>query len=69
LTQDKLRVAESLESLPELAQSLRDGAASWSSVRELTRVATSETERAWLERARGHSAALRGIGRSAGHVS
>jgi hypothetical protein len=55
LTQDKLRVAESLESLPELAQSLRDGAASWSSVRELTRVATSETERAWLERARGHS--------------
>jgi 5-methylcytosine-specific restriction endonuclease McrA len=55
LTQDKLRVAESLETLPELAQALRDGAASWSSVRELTRVATSETEHAWLERARGHS--------------
>jgi hypothetical protein len=56
LTQDKLRVAESLESLPELAQALRDREASWSSVRELTRVATSETEHAWLERARGHSA-------------
>jgi hypothetical protein len=55
LTQDKLRVAESLESLPELAQALRDGAASWSSLRELTRVATHETEHAWLERARGHS--------------
>jgi hypothetical protein len=55
LTQDKLRVAESLESLPELAQALRDGEASWSSVRELKRVATSETEHAWLERARGHS--------------
>jgi hypothetical protein len=47
LTQEKLRVAESLESLPELAQALRDGAASWSSVRELTRVATPETEHAW----------------------
>jgi 5-methylcytosine-specific restriction endonuclease McrA len=55
LTQDKLRVAQSLESLPELAQALREGVASWSSVRELTRVATSETEHAWLERARGHS--------------
>jgi hypothetical protein len=55
LTQDKLRVAESLESLPELAQALRDGAASWSSVRELTRVATAKTERAWLEHARGRS--------------
>ena len=52
LTREKLRVAESLEGLPELAQALRDGAASWSSLRELTRVATPETERAWLERAR-----------------
>jgi 5-methylcytosine-specific restriction endonuclease McrA len=55
LTQEKLRVAEALEGLPELAQALRDGAASWSSVRELTRVATSETEHVWLQRARGHS--------------
>jgi hypothetical protein len=55
LTQEKLRIAESLESLPELAQPLRDGAASWSSVRELTRVATSETEHAWLERAGGRT--------------
>src|SRR5215203_5896997 len=55
LTREKLRVAESLEGLPELAQALRDGAASWSSLRELTRVATPETEHAWLERARGHS--------------
>jgi hypothetical protein len=55
LTQDKLRVAESLENLPELARSLRDGAASWSSVRELTRVATPGTEHAWLERAGGRT--------------
>src|SRR5262245_22711282 len=40
LTQDKLRVAEALETLPMAAQALRSGAASWSSLRELTRVAT-----------------------------
>ena len=53
VTYDKLRVAEALESLPELARELREGAISFSHVRELTRVATPETERAWLERARG----------------
>jgi hypothetical protein len=55
LTQDKLRVAEALETLPQLAQALRDGKASWSCARELTRVATTDTERAWLERARGRT--------------
>jgi hypothetical protein len=55
LTQEKLRVAEALEGLPELAQALRDGVASWSTLRELTRVATPETEHAWLKRAQGHS--------------
>jgi hypothetical protein len=54
-THDKLRVAEALESLPELAESLRSGTASWSSVRELTRVATAETERIWLEQSRGRT--------------
>jgi hypothetical protein len=55
LTQDKLRVAEALETLPQLAQALRDGKASWSCARELTRVATTDTEHAWLERARGRT--------------
>jgi hypothetical protein len=56
LTHDKLRVAGALKSLPQLAQALREGAATWSSVRELTRVATPETERAWLDASRGQTA-------------
>lgn len=55
LTHDKLRVAEALETLPELAQALRDGSMTWSCARELTRVATPETERAWLEQSRGRT--------------
>ncbi len=45
LTLEKLRVAEALEALPQLAAALREGRVSWSSVRELTRVATRATER------------------------
>ncbi|HXK16931.1 MAG TPA: hypothetical protein VNG33_03985, partial [Polyangiaceae bacterium] len=56
LTHDKLRVAGALRGLPQLAQALREGAATWSSVRELTRVAIPETERAWLEAASGRTA-------------
>jgi len=37
-TQEKLRVAESLETLPRLARALETGALSWCAVRELTRV-------------------------------
>src|SRR5512138_2611593 len=55
LTHDKLRVAEALEELPELGKALRQGQASWSCVRELSRVATRETEHAWLEAARGRT--------------
>jgi RuvA, C-terminal domain/HNH endonuclease len=56
LTHEKLRVAEELEELPALAQSLRDGLTSWSCLRELTRTATPETERVWLDAARGRTA-------------
>jgi len=52
---DKLRTAEALEELPELTRSLRDGVVSWSAVRELARVATPETEREWLDAARGRT--------------
>jgi hypothetical protein len=51
--QDKLRVAEALEGLPVLAGALRSGQACWSVLRELTRVATSETEVEWLGAAQG----------------
>src|SRR6478752_7295647 len=51
LVHEKLRVAEALERLPELSRALGDGALSWSSARELTRVATPETETPWLEAA------------------
>ncbi len=52
-TQEKLRVAEALEQLPAIAQTLETGALNWSAVRELTRVAVAETERDWLDVARG----------------
>jgi hypothetical protein len=52
-TDERLRVAEALEELPALEQSLRDGAINWSAARELTRVATGESEQAWLDAARG----------------
>jgi hypothetical protein len=52
LTHEKLRVAAALERLPELEQALSAGELTWSAVRELTRVATPETERAWLEHVR-----------------
>jgi hypothetical protein len=54
-TQEKLRVAEALEELPQLDRSLRDGELSWSAVRELTRVATLITEQSWIGAARGRS--------------
>ena len=54
-TQEKLRVAEALEELPELDSALRDGELSWSAVRELTRVATLSTEKSWIAAARGRT--------------
>jgi hypothetical protein len=52
-TQEKLRVAEALEELPELTHALESGALSWSALRELTRVAAPDTEQQWLELAQG----------------
>jgi hypothetical protein len=52
-TQEKLRVAAALEQLPTLAQALAEGTLNWSAARELSRVAVAETEREWLEIARG----------------
>jgi len=55
LTQEKLRVAEALDELPETARELEAGSVSFSAVRELTRVATPSTEREWLEVSRGRT--------------
>ena len=52
-THERLRVAEALEQLPELGRALREGALSWSAVRELTRAAVPENELQWLRVAEG----------------
>jgi hypothetical protein len=52
-TVDKLRTAEVLEQLPELARAQQAGRLHASAVRELARVATAETEGAWIEAASG----------------
>lgn len=50
---ERLKVARRLGELPEMSAALRSGAVSWSGARELSRVATPDTEPAWLEAARG----------------
>jgi len=55
-TVERLRVAEALEELPALGRALAVGELGWSTVRELTRVATAETEVEWIELARGGTA-------------
>ena len=55
-TQERLRVAEALEELSELRGAVSSGALNWSVVRELTRVATPNTESEWLAAARGLTA-------------
>jgi hypothetical protein len=49
---ERLMVAERLEELPKTAEALSKGKLVWSGARELSRVATSETEQAWLDEAR-----------------
>jgi Holliday junction DNA helicase RuvB len=48
-----LRIARALEELPEIDRAFSLGELSWSKVREITRVATPETETKWLELAKG----------------
>ncbi|MBZ0235337.1 MAG: HNH endonuclease, partial [Deltaproteobacteria bacterium] len=50
---DRVRVAEALEALPETRLALAEGTVSFSTVRELTRVATPATEVEWLTHASG----------------
>jgi len=50
---ERLRVARELSELPRLHEALAAGRLHFSAVRELTRVATRETEDAWLAAAEG----------------
>jgi hypothetical protein len=50
MTDEKLRVAESLESLPKLQELVRSGDRPWSAAREITRVATPDKEAEWIEK-------------------
>ncbi|HEX3474731.1 MAG TPA: DUF222 domain-containing protein, partial [Kofleriaceae bacterium] len=50
---ERMRVARTLARLPQITAALARGALSYSAVRELTRVATAETEASWLTAAEG----------------
>ncbi|MBL0216637.1 MAG: HNH endonuclease [Myxococcales bacterium] len=50
---ERMRVAHELLELPGIAEAFRAGELAWTSVRELTRVATGKTEDAWLDAAEG----------------
>ena len=50
---ERIRIATALEEMPELADALASGELSYSAVRELTRVATPDTEREWIDAVRG----------------
>ncbi|MCZ7678666.1 MAG: DUF222 domain-containing protein [Sandaracinaceae bacterium] len=58
---ERVRVAEALEELPDLAAALKSGELGWSAVRELTRVVVEATEKgvagrgARADRARGRA--------------
>jgi hypothetical protein len=50
---ERMRVARALVALPRMAAELARGALTFSAVRELTRVATADTEQEWLAAAAG----------------
>lgn len=50
---ERMRVARTLARLPQTTAALARGALAYSAVRELTRVATAETEASWLAAAEG----------------
>jgi len=53
--QERLRVARALGDMPKLEAAMRDGNLAFSAVREVSRVATPETEALWAEFATGVS--------------
>lgn len=55
-TYDFLRVARALDELPCCLEAFANGKLCWSALREITRVAASETEQSWLDFAEEHPA-------------
>jgi len=53
---DLLRVARALEDLPEIDRAFAQGQIGWSKLREMTRVATAQTEGEWLSFAKKNRA-------------
>jgi hypothetical protein len=53
VARERVRVAEALEAMPELAAALANGELHYSAVRELVRVAVRKTVGAWIAAARG----------------
>ena len=54
-TEERLRLAKALEHLPAMAEAPRNGTFTWTAIRELSRVATRDTESAWLDAAQGRT--------------
>jgi hypothetical protein len=52
---ERLRVAGALEEMPEMTAALMESRLPFSAVRELTRVATPETEEEWIKAAQGRT--------------
>jgi hypothetical protein len=52
-TEERIRVARALHTLPEMDKSFAEGSLHFSVVRELSRVATADTEQEWLAFAEG----------------
>jgi hypothetical protein len=50
---ERVRVAEALEAMPVMEHALASGDLCYSAVREMTRIATRKTERAWVSACRG----------------
>ena len=50
---ERVRIAMALDEMPVLAEALASGAQSYSAIRELTRVATAQTQQEWCDAARG----------------
>jgi len=52
VAEDRLRLANALPQLPMIQEAIQNGELNFSQARELSRVATKETEQAWIEKAK-----------------
>jgi hypothetical protein len=52
VAEERLRVANALPALPAITQAIQNGNLNFSQAKELVRVATPETEKAWIEKAK-----------------